>query len=58
MVHAIRVALLTFVAAALLPAWTMSVEFPFAALPRPVWERDLAQLKEMGVTHVSPAQYK
>jgi len=38
---------------ALLQAWTMSVEFPFAALPRPVWERDLAQLKEMGVTHVS-----
>ena len=31
----------------------MSVEFPFAALPRTVWERDLAQLKEMGVTHVS-----
>jgi hypothetical protein len=53
MVYAIRVAVLTLVAAALLPAWTMSVEFPFAALPRPVWERDLAQLKEMGVTHVS-----
>src|SRR5580704_7316670 len=53
MVHAIRVALLTLVAAVLLPAWTMSVEFPFAALPRPVWERDLAQLKEMGATHVS-----
>jgi hypothetical protein len=52
-VYAIRIVVLTFVAAALLPAWTMSVEFPFAALPRPVWEHDLAQLKEMGVTHVS-----
>jgi hypothetical protein len=53
MVRATRVILLTLVAVALLPAWTMSVEFPFAALPRPFWERDLAQLKEMGVTHVS-----
>ena len=53
MVRATRVVVLTLIAAALLPAWTMSVEFPFAALPRPVWERDLAQLKEMGVTHVS-----
>jgi hypothetical protein len=53
MVHTIRVVVLSLVTAALLPAWTMSVEFPFAALPRPVWERDLAQLKEMGVTHVS-----
>lgn len=34
-------------------AWVMSVEFPFAAIPRPLWERDLAHLKEMGVTHVS-----
>lgn len=40
-------------ASALLPAWTMSVEFPYSALPRGVWERDLAHLKEMGVTHVS-----
>ena len=34
-------------------AWTTSVEFPWNALPRPVWERELAHLKEMGVTHVS-----
>jgi hypothetical protein len=40
-------------AATLLPAWTMSVEFPYAALPRSLWERELAQLKEMGVVHVS-----
>jgi hypothetical protein len=54
--HAARfvsVPVLTLLAVVLLPAWTMSVEFPFAALPRPVWDRDLAQLKEMGVTHVS-----
>lgn len=31
----------------------MSVEFPFPALPRPIWERELAHLKEMGVAHVS-----
>jgi hypothetical protein len=31
----------------------MSVEFPYAALPRSAWERDLTHLKEMGVLHVS-----
>ena len=49
----VSVPVLALLTVTLLPAWTMSVEFPFAALPRPVWERDLAQLKEMGVTHVS-----
>jgi len=49
----VRAVSLAFLAAALLPAWTMSVEFPFAALPRPVWERELAHLKEMGVAHIS-----
>ena len=39
--------------AGLLPAWTMSVEFPYTGLPRYVWERELAHLKEMGVVHVS-----
>ena len=34
-------------------AWVTSVEFPFASLPRPTWERELTHLKEMGVTHVS-----
>lgn len=38
---------------ALLRGWTTSVEFPFTALPRTVWERELAHLKEMGVAHVS-----
>jgi hypothetical protein len=37
----------------LLPAWTMSVEFPYDGIPRPLWERELAHLKEMGVAHVS-----
>ena len=40
-------------AAALLPAWTMSIEFPYDGIPRPLWERELAHLKEMGVAHVS-----
>jgi hypothetical protein len=31
----------------------MSVEFPYTALPRAVWERELAHLKEMGVDHIS-----
>jgi hypothetical protein len=34
----------------------MSVEFPYANLPRGLWERQLAHLKEMGVTHVSLPQ--
>ncbi len=52
-----RTLVLALCTAALLPvglsAWTMSVEFPYAGLPRPVWERELAHLKEMGVAHVS-----
>jgi len=48
-----RIVSLALLAAALLPAWTMSVEFPYNALPRPIWEPQLAHLKEMGVTHVS-----
>ncbi len=47
---------LGFFASSLLSAWTMSVEFPYAALPRPVWERELAHLKEMGVAQVSLPQ--
>jgi beta-galactosidase GanA len=31
----------------------MSVEFPYPNLPRAIWERQLAHLKEMGVSHVS-----
>src|SRR6185312_15121277 len=39
--------------ASLAAAWTMSVEFPYANLPRAIWEQQLAHLKEMGVAHVS-----
>ncbi len=31
----------------------MSVEFPYDGIPRPLWERELAHLKEMGVAHIS-----
>jgi len=31
----------------------MSVEFPWPNLPRAIWQRQLAHLKEMGITHVS-----
>src|SRR4051812_1897612 len=53
-----RTLALTFLTSALLSAWTMSVEFPYTALPRPIWERELVHLKEMGVAHVSLAQAK
>jgi hypothetical protein len=47
------IATLAALAASLASAWTMSVEFPYANLPRAIWERQLTHLKEMGVTHVS-----
>lgn len=52
----LRMAALTLLLSALLPAWTMSVEFPWPNLPRPIWERELAHLKEIGVAHVSLPQ--
>ncbi len=51
--------LLTLAAsAALSPAWVESVEFPWNAYPKPLWERELVWLKNIGITHVSlpPAQ--
>lgn len=48
-----RIAALTVLASSLACAWTMSVEFPYPNLPRAIWERQLAHLKEMGVSHVS-----
>ncbi len=48
-----RLLSLALLGAMLLPAWTMSVEFPYNGIPRPLWERELAHLKEMGVAHVS-----
>lgn len=51
-----RIAALAVITASLAGAWTMSVEFPWPNLPRAIWERHLAHLKEMGVTHVSLPQ--
>ena len=48
--------ILTFAIAS--PAWVESVEFPWNAYPKPLWERELVWLKNIGITHVSlpPAQ--
>src|SRR6202030_249064 len=48
--------LLTFAIAS--PAWVESVEFPWNTYPKPLWERELVWLKNIGITHVSlqPAQ--
>ena len=54
----IRAAVLTIVLAGVAPAWVESVEFPWNAYPKPLWERELVWLKNIGITHVSlpPAQ--
>lgn len=54
----LRVALLTVALASVAPAWVESVEFPWNAYPKPLWERELVWLKNIGITHVSlpPAQ--
>jgi hypothetical protein len=54
----IRIAVLTLAFAAVAPAWVESVEFPWNAYPKPLWERELVWLKNIGITHVSlpPAQ--
>src|ERR1700734_3337507 len=54
----IRLAILTLALAAVSPAWVESVEFPWNAYPKPLWERELVRLKNIGITHVSlpPAQ--
>ncbi len=54
----IRAAALLLVSAAIAPAWVESVEFPWNACPKPLWERELIWLKNIGITHVSlpPAQ--
>jgi len=43
--------ILTFAIAS--PAWVESVEFPWNAYPRQLWERELVWLKNIGITHVS-----
>ena len=53
-----RIAALALLTAALLllRGGQCRLSFPYHALPRPVWERELAHLKEMGVAHVSLPQ--
>jgi hypothetical protein len=48
-----RAVLMLAFSATLAPAWVESVEFPWNALPRHLWERELAWLKNIGVRHVS-----
>lgn len=49
----LRPAILLLASALLAPAWVESVEFPWNAFPRPLWERELAWLKNIGIRHVS-----
>ena len=39
-------------------AWVQSVEFPWTTFPRPLWERELVWLKNIGITHVSLPGYR
>ncbi len=48
-----RLILLLLLAAAPLPGWVESVEFPWNTFPRQLWERELAWMKNIGVQHVS-----
>lgn len=50
----IRAAVCFLAAATFAPAaWVESVEFPWASFPRPLWERELVWLKNIGIVHVS-----
>ena len=49
----LRAAILLLASAALCPAWVESVEFAWNACPRPLWERDLVWIKNIGIAHVS-----
>jgi hypothetical protein len=49
----IRSALLTLLFAVAAPAWVESVEFPWNTYPQQLWQRELAWLKNIGITHVS-----
>jgi hypothetical protein len=49
----IRAAILALLFAAACPAWVESVEFPWNAYPRQLWERELVWMKNIGITHVS-----
>ncbi|HEX4133834.1 MAG TPA: hypothetical protein VHY84_04360 [Bryobacteraceae bacterium] len=49
----IRAAALILTFAIVSPAWVESVEFPWSTFPKPLWERELVWLKNIGITHVS-----
>lgn len=49
----LRAALLFLALVSPVAAWVESVEFPFESYPRQFWERELAWLKNVGITHVS-----
>jgi hypothetical protein len=48
-----RAAVFSLVFAAISPAWVESVEFPWSSFPKPLWERELVWLKNIGITHIS-----
>jgi hypothetical protein len=52
-IRAICPAILILAFASVSPAWIESVEFPWNAYPRPLWERELVWLKNIGIKHVS-----
>src|SRR5580658_6903891 len=49
----LRASILILTLAIASPAWVESVEFPWNAYPKPLWERELVWLKNIGITHVS-----
>jgi hypothetical protein len=49
----IRAAIFLLASAAIAPAWVESVEFPWDSYPKPLWERELVWLKNIGISHVS-----
>jgi len=54
----IRLATIALALASLAPAawpatWIESVEFPWTSFPRPLWERELVWLKNIGIAHLS-----
>ena len=49
----IRCAILLLALAATAPAWVESVEFPWTTYPRPLWERELVWIKNIGIAHIS-----
>ena len=46
-------ALLLLTCATTASAWVQSVEFPWNAYPRPLWETELVRLKNLGIGHIS-----